>query len=165
MLKLNCFVSVLAIAILVPQQVFANEQRTTIALYGGAFEAFESENRATEMGVEYRFPSQPDILNLIPTLGLAVNSDGSYWAYSGVRYDWQLNPKWILTPHVAVAAYEEGAGLDLGHDMEFRLGLDLGYRLTKNSQLAFGIHHMSNAYINDHNPGSESLIFTYSKSF
>lgn len=165
MLKLNIFVFVLATATLVPLHVYADDKRPSIALYGGAFEAFESENQATEIGIEYRFPSQPDILNLIPTLGLAITSDGSYWAYGGVRYEWQLNPNWILTPHVAIAAYEEGAGFDLGHDMEFRLGLDLGYRLTQKSQLSLGVHHMSNAYIDDHNPGSESLIFTYSRSF
>jgi lipid A 3-O-deacylase len=164
MMKKTLLTALLA-ASLFPQLSMADPQ-PTIAVYAGAFEAFENNgNRATELGIEYRFAAQPSLLNLIPTLGLAMTADGNYWGYVGVRYDWQLNPKWTLTPHLAVAAYEEGGGLDLGHDMEFRTGLDLGYQLSQRSRLALGIHHMSNAYIGDHNPGSESIILTYSTGF
>lgn len=155
--------TVLALSLLSP---LANaEQQSAMAFSAGAFEAFENDGRAAEIGIEYRFAPQESIFNLIPTLGLAMNSDGGYWGYAGIRYDWMLSPKWTLTPHLAIAAYEEGGGTDLGHDMEFRTGLDLGYQLTDSSRLALGIYHMSNADISDDNPGSESVIATYSVGF
>ena len=128
-------------------------------------EVFENNESGAEIGIEYRFAPQASVLNLIPTLGLAITSDGNYWGYAGVRYDWVLSPKWTLTPHFAVAAYEEGGGLDLGHDIEFRTGLDLAYQLTTQSRLSLGFYHMSNADIGDDNPVSESLIVTYSYGF
>ena len=143
---------------------YADHQHT-LAFSAGVFEAFENNDSAAEIGIEYRFAPQPSIFNLIPTLGLAMNSDGGYWGYAGVRYDWQISQKWILTPNFAIAAYEEGGGTDLGHDIEFRTGLDLGYQLTDTSRLALGIYHMSNADIADDNPGSESVIVTYSFGF
>lgn len=152
------------IAFSLPQLALA-EQQPAIAFSTGAFEAFDSDESAAEIGVEYRFAPLESVLDLIPTLGLAMNSDGGYWAYAGVRYDWTLSPKWILTPNFAVAGYEDGGGMDLGHGLEFRTGLDLGYQLTDHSRLALGIYHMSNAYLGKENPGSESVIVTYSHGF
>jgi hypothetical protein len=152
------------LAFSIPGLVMADHD-AELAITAGAFEAFNSHNNAAEIGIEYRFAPLSSAFNLIPTLGLAMNSDGGYWAYAGVRYDWELSPKWTLTPNFAIAGYEDGAGLDLGYGMEFRTGLDLAYRLNENSRLALGIYHMSNADIADDNPGSESLIVTYSFGF
>jgi hypothetical protein len=136
-----------------------------LAFTAGAFDALDSDFRATEIGGEYRFAPVASAVGLIPTLGVAMNSDGGYWAYAGVLYDWDFSPKWTLTPSFAVAGYEDGAGRDLGYGMEFRTGLDLAYRLSDDSRLALGIYHMSNADIADDNPGSESVIVTYSFGF
>lgn len=152
------------VALTLPGMVNA-DHGAELAFSVGAFEAFDSEDSAAEIGIEYRFSPVESAFNLIPTLGLSMNSDGGYWAYAGVRYDWNFNPKWTLTPHFAVAAYEEGDGADLGHDMEFRTGLDLAYALTDESRLSLGIYHMSNANIGDKNPGADSLIVTYSFGF
>lgn len=148
-------------ASLLPQLAQA-EQQSAIAFSAGAFEAFQSEKSAAEIGVEYRFAHVDSAFNLIPTLGLAMNSDGGYWGYAGVRYDWEFSPKWILTPHFAVAGYENGAGSDLGYDLEFRTGLDLAYQVTDKSRVSLGMYHMSNADIGEQNPGAESVILTYS---
>lgn len=134
----------------------------SLAFSAGAFEAFDSDNSAAELGVEYRFAPLDSVFNLIPTLGLAINSDGGYWATAGVRYDYALSPNWVLTPNFALVGYEDGAGLDLGLGLEFRTGLDLAYKLTESSRLALGIYHMSNADLATDNPGSESVILSYS---
>lgn len=152
------------LALSLPTLVMADHD-AELAVYGGAFEAFKNDGSAAEIGIEYRFAPQASLFNLIPTLGIAMNSDGGYWGYAGVRYDWQLSPNWTLTPHLAIAAYEEGGGTNLGHDLEFRTGLDLAYHLSEDSKLALGIYHMSNADIGDENPGSESVIVTYSFGF
>lgn len=145
-------------ALVLSSPAFAEEQ-SAIALSAGAFSVFDS-GTTMEAGVEYRFA--PSVLDLIPTLGIAINADGGYWGYAGVRYDINIGQKWVLTPHLAIAAYEQGGGLDLGHDMEFRSGLDLAYKLNDSSRLALGIYHLSNNGLGDDNPGSESMILTYS---
>lgn len=138
------------------------DQNHSLAISAGAFEAFDSDQRATEIGIEYRFAPIESVFNLIPTVGLNINDDGAYWASAGVRYDYGVGTNWILTPNFAFVGYEDGAGLDLGLGLEFRTGLDLAYRLTDSSRLALGIYHMSNADLADDNPGSESVIITYS---
>lgn len=162
-MKKNLCGAVIALT-LCPSFVSADEQ-PQLAFYLGAFEAFNSHHNATEVGLEYRFAPLNSVFDLIPTLGLAMNSDGGYWAYAGVRYDWHFSPNCTLTPHFAVAGYEDGASLDLGYGLEFRSGLDLGYQFGDKSRLALGMYHMSNADIADHNPGSESLIVSYSRQF
>lgn len=152
------------IATMTLPQLAQAEQQSAIAISAGAFEVFDSEDNAAEVGLEYRFAPVASAFNLIPTLGLAANSDGGYWGYAGVRYDWQLSPKWILTPNFAAGLYEDGGGADLGYDIEFRTGLDIGYQVSDSSRVSLGIYHMSNAELGDENPGSESIILTYSFS-
>jgi len=134
----------------------------SLAFSAGAFEAFDKDGKAAEIGVEYRFSPMESVFNLIPTVGLNINEDGAYWASAGVRYDYALSQNWVLTPNFALVGYEKGAGLDLGLGLEFRSGLDLAYKLTDNSRLALGIYHMSNADLGEDNPGSESVILSYS---
>lgn len=148
------------LALALPSISFA-EQESQIALSAGAFEVFD-DNTAAEVGVEYRFAPQASAFNLIPTLGATLTSDGGYWGYAGVRYDFYLNPNWILTPHFAVAAYEQGGGVDLGYDIEFRTGAELAYQFSDKSRLGLGLYHLSNANLGENNPGAESLILSYS---
>jgi hypothetical protein len=140
------------------------EQSSAIALSVGAFDAFDNDDTAAEFGIEYRFAPMESAYNLIPVIGLTVNSDGGYWAHTGARYDFHLNENWVLTPNFAVSAYEDGAGKDLGHAIEFRTGLELAYKLDESSHLGLGIYHLSNAGLDGHNPGEESIILSYSFS-
>jgi lipid A 3-O-deacylase len=140
------------------------EESSAMAFSAGAFDVFDNDDTAAEFGLEYRFAPMDSAYNLIPVIGLTVNSDGGYWAHTGVRYDFHLNENWVLTPNFAVAAYEDGAGKDLGHVIEFRTGLELAYKLDASSHLGLGIYHLSNAGLDDKNPGEESLILSYSFS-
>ena len=130
-----------------------------IALSAGMFEVFESDN-AAEFGAEYRF--SPQHWNLVPAFGLSANSGGGYWAHAGLRYDFLVGTKWLLTPQLALVAYQDGGGVDLGSGLLFRSGLELGYRLSATSKLSVTLYHMSNADLAKNNPGSESLLVSYS---
>ena len=130
-----------------------------IAVSAGMFEVFETEN-AAEFGAEYRF--SPSHWDLVPAIGLSANSDGGYWAHAGLRYEFLLGEKWRLTPQLALVAYQDGGGVDLGSGLLFRSGLELGYRLSATSKLSITLYHMSNADLAKNNPGSESLIVSYS---
>lgn len=135
------------------------ESPPEIALSAGIFEVFESENSA-EFGAEYRFT--PQYWDLVPAIGVSANSDGGYWLHAGLRYDFALNEKWLLTPQLAMVGYQDGAGTDLGSGFLFRTGLELGYRLSATSKVSLTLYHMSNADLAKNNPGSESMIVSYS---
>lgn len=138
-------------------------QSPEVAISAGSFEVFESDN-SLELGVEYRFASQDSFFNLIPAVGVSANSDGGYWVHAGARYDINMGDKWVLTPQLAGVAYEDGGGQDLGSGFLFRTGIELGYRINPSSRLALSLYHMSNADLAKNNPGSESLMVSYSFS-
>ena len=149
------------LALILPQVCIAEDQ-AAIAFSAGAFDAFDNEDNAVEFGVEYRFAPLASAFNLVPAMGISVNSDGGYWAHGGVRYDFRLNPAWILTPHFSVVGYEDGGGVDLGLGLQFRSGLDIAYQVSESSRIALGYYHMSNADLGKNNPGADSMLLTYS---
>lgn len=133
-----------------------------IAISAGSFEVFEDST--LELGIEYRFTEMESFFNIIPAVGVSANSDGGYWAHAGGRYDINLGEKWVLTPQLAVVGYEDGDGQDLGSGFLFRTGIELGYRIDTSSRVALTLYHMSNADLAKNNPGSESLMLSYSFS-
>lgn len=154
-----------AICLLFSPVTFA-KQSDSIAVSVGVFDIGNANNdRAAEMGIEYRFAPLQSVYNLILTVGFAVNADQAYWLYGGVRYDFPLNEKWVLTPNWAISDYNEGDSTDLGSDIEFRTGLELAYKLSTSSRLGVGLSHLSNAGFASRNPGSNSIILSYNFSF
>lgn len=154
--RLTLLLSIVA-CLLFPFKLMA--QPPEIALSTGVFEVFES-GHSTEFGAEYRF--SPQLWDLVPAVAINANTDGAYWLHAGLRYDFALSENWLLTPQLALVAYEDGGGTDLGSGFLFRSGLELGYRLSPASKLSVTLYHMSNADLAKNNPGSESLIISYS---
>ncbi|MDP6622047.1 MAG: acyloxyacyl hydrolase, partial [Alphaproteobacteria bacterium] len=61
--------------------------------------------------------------------------------------------------------YHRGQGKDLGHWIEFRSQLELAYRFDDRSRLGVSLSHISNASLDDNNPGTESLMLNYAVPF
>lgn len=141
--------------------VFA-EQSSAIAISVGQFDAFD--DGAAEVGLEYRAAPLKSYYDLIPVVGVAANTDDSYWLYGGIRYDYSFSPNWVLTPQFAVSLYEDNGGKNMGSVLEFRTGLEVAYKLSASSHLGLAYYHLSNAGIDTHNPGSNSVIISYSFS-
>ena len=129
----------------------------------GGFDVIDSD-KAVEFGTEYRFePFRFWRLDLKPVIGASGTGEGNYWVYGGARWDIPMpSEHWIITLGFAVSAYEQGSGKDLGGTAEFRSSLELAYRLSSGSRVGVSFYHLSNARIYDLNPGSESLVFTWS---
>ena len=139
----------------------AAAQKFGFAVSAGLFDIGQSE-KATEAGIELRLDEVELFgLGLTPAFGLSANEDGAFWAHAGFRWDVDLGEKWVLTPNFAVSLYEEGDSKDLGHVVEFRSGLEIARRI-RHGRVGLALYHLSNASISDHNPGSESLILTWS---
>lgn len=129
-----------------------------VAFSVGGFDVNDNET-AAEARVEYRSNWKP--FYLAPMIGLMLNSDGGVYGYGGVYLDVFFGRRWVVTPNFAVGGYGRGNGKDLGSVIEFRSAIELSYRFDNRARLGIALSHISNASIDDNNPGIESLVLTY----
>ncbi|HEX6861391.1 MAG TPA: acyloxyacyl hydrolase [Thermoanaerobaculia bacterium] len=123
-----------------------------------------------ETGWELRFaPRRFRLLprwapDLIPVAGAMATSRGILYAYGGFRMEIPLGKRWVGSGGWAPGLYYPGAGdgKDLGGFLEFRSHLELAYRLRNESRVGLCLYHLSNGHLFSFNPGSESLVLTYS---
>jgi lipid A 3-O-deacylase len=135
----------------------------------GAFEVRKTLDEY-ETGWELRFAPRrfwplprwaPD---LIPVTGAMATSRGTLFAYGGFRMEIPLVDRWAVGGGWASGLYYPGtgAGKDLGSVLEFRSHLELAYRLRNDARVGLCLIHISNGHVANFNPGSESLVLTYS---
>ncbi len=134
-----------------------------LSLAGGYFDWNRTKNTAIEFRGEYRSDAKFWIFK--PFGGLMATSDGGFYGFAGVLVDVFLGNRFVVTPSFAPGYYEEGNGLDLGHEVEFRSQIEFAYRFDDRSRLGVAVSHMSNAGIGDSNPGTESAMLYYSIPF
>lgn len=132
----------------------------------GVFEPIHDESY--EIGAELqlaprRFGFEPGFLPaVIPMLGVMAGSQGSLYAYGGFRWEFPLGQRWTVSPSWAAGLYNRSDQFDLGGPVEFRSAIELAWRLPAGDRLGVCLYHLSNAGLFTRNPGSESLVVTYS---
>lgn len=126
----------------------------------GLFAFHKEGSRAAQLSLEYRWGFDYKVYR--PLVGFLVTQDGSLYGYGGISLDLFFNSHWYLAPSFAAGLYCAGGGRDLGYPLEFRSGLEIGYRFHDHSSLSAQIYHMSNASLGDRNPGQESIVLIYS---
>jgi lipid A 3-O-deacylase len=109
--------------------------------------------------IEYRFGRKVFVLGL--SLGLMANTDGGLFGYVGTYGDLSYERIYV-TPQMAMGGYHHGDSSDLGGVFQFRLSMDIAYRFDNGHRVGVRAAHISNAGVNDHNPGEEELFLTYS---
>ena len=70
-----------------------------------------------------------------------------------------------LTPSFSPGIYTVGDGKDLGSPLEFKSEVQLSIDLLPGSKLGYSQSHISNADLGDKNPGADSYMFNFMKSF
>jgi lipid A 3-O-deacylase len=126
----------------------------------GSFDLVQDRNQAAEFRAEYR--SDRKIWIFKPFIGAMGTTDSAFYGYGGVLVDVFFGKRWVLTPSFAAGYYDQGDGLDLGHELEFRSSIELSYRFDNRTRLGLSFYHLSNASIGDINPGTEVLSIVYS---
>jgi hypothetical protein len=112
------------------------------------------------MRAEYRW-ADPLIWQIKPMAGIEYTSEGSGWVGTGLYYDYHFGNNFFLTPSLAVGLYNDGGGKDLGSVIEFRSQIEVGYEFENASSVSAGLSHLSNAGLDDKNPGTEVLSLYY----
>ena len=137
------------------------------SFYTGMFDFSDDGKRANLFGAEYiNFNASKDIFlgNVQPVTGAMITADDALYIYTGVQAQYKLGAL-NLTPSFTPGIYHEGDGKDLGHLIEFKSELQISLDLSKTSELGFSYNHISNASLGDKNPGANSYMFNFFKTF
>jgi hypothetical protein len=117
--------------------------------------------RPLATGVEYRWRPLGR-WSLAPGAGLLGGSDGSRFAYADLSRRFALGPAWFATVVLGAGYFHDGSIVQLGHEVMFRSGLEIGRSLDDRWRLGLAFDHLSNAGLADHNPGTEILTLRLS---
>ena len=133
----------------------------TLAFGVGYYDVFDNDDEAADFRLEYRSGTKL-FWEIKPWVGLEATNDGSIFAGGGVFADFTVAPNIYLTPLVGVALYGEGdSNKDLGSVLEFKTQIEAGYEFDNGNKLGVALSHISNAGIDDDNPGTEVLGVYY----
>ena len=127
---------------------------------GGGWYDFNDDRDAFDFRAEYR--SGYKLFGIAkPWVGIEATTDQAAYAVGGVLVDLYFGRRWVFTPSFGAGAYADGSGKDLGHMIEFRSQLEMGYRFDDRSRVSLAVSHISNASLGDNNPGTEIATFYY----
>jgi hypothetical protein len=160
------YIGVAALATVLPGFILDMDQpdsrRSFLKFSMGSFDAVDDENGAVDFSVEYQPPITYNRVR--PLMGIAGNTDGSYYAWLAAGHDFHLTGYFVFNVNVGPAVYFAGDdGKDLGSKIVLRSGFDLGYRMEDGGRITAGLHHMSHGELfGDKNPGTEIISVSYS---
>jgi len=144
------------------------ERPVGIAVSAGQFNTLEKDV-SYEAGWEAQFaPRRFRLAGLSrflpavsPAVGGLATSQGTLYVYGGFRFDLPLGAAWRIGMQEAAGLYYHDFGRNLGGSLEFRSGIELSRRLGWRSRLGVLLYHLSNAGFYGRNPGTESLVVTF----
>ncbi len=136
--------------------------------FSGVFDINTSSKKSSELfGIQH---SNEDLFRdtflgkLSPITGLMMTADSSSYFYTGVQAEYKIG-KLNLVPSFAPGLYTMGDGKDLGSPLEFKSELQVSIDILPGTKLGFSQSHLSNADLGDKNPGADSYMFNFMKSF
>lgn len=125
----------------------------------GRVGVFDRNGSDWRYGLEFRF-APVTRWQVAPAIGGTTTEHDASYAYLGLRRDFSLDERWLLTPSFDTGLFNESRKLDLGSEIEFRSGLALTYRLENRYRLSLALYHLSNGGIGNRNPGTESITLS-----
>lgn len=129
----------------------------------GAFD-ISGKDTAALVGIEY-VDDRKWIWALKPMTGLFVNHHGGAYGYAGLALDLYFGRRFVVTPSFAPGLYYKGSSADLGYPVEFRSSIKMAWRLDDRSRVGIDLSHISNAGLDNRNPGANQLMLFYSVPF
>ena len=144
-----------------------NQSDNALSIYSGMFDFSDDGKRSTLIGIQHQNENlnrDTFLGNLSPITGALITADNAGYIYTGVQAQYKLG-NLNITPSFTPGLYHEGDGKDLGHILEFKSEVQISLDIFKNSELGFSYNHISNASLGDKNPGANSYMFNFFKSF
>ena len=154
-----------SIKLIVADEKIGNEHQLNI--FTGNFDFSDHKQKALLMGFQHQNENlnrDTFLGNVSPITGGFVTENSAAYVYTGI--EWNLNMGGLmLTPSFTPGLYHEGDGKDLGHVLEFKSELQISLNMSESSQFGFSYNHISNASLGNKNPGANSYMFNFFKSF
>tara|TARA_B100001057_G_C22364108_1_gene761980 strand:- start:38 stop:499 length:462 start_codon:yes stop_codon:yes gene_type:complete len=147
----------------------ADQGDNDISFYTGTFDVIDKEgdDQTSLFGIEHKNPNlfrDTFFGKFKPITGGFITGDSSLYLYTGVEGQYGIGPLKIL-PSFAPGYYEKGDGKDLGHVLEFKSEIKIGFDIFENSSLSYSYSHLSNSTIGESNPGTDNQQITFSRNF
>ena len=152
---------------LLSSMAYSEESSSKFNVYSGMFDFSDTGKKSTLIGFQHQnedLNRDTFLGNLSPITGALVTADSAAYIYTGVQAQYKLG-KINFTPSFAPGLYSKGNGKDLGHILEFKSELQISVDFISNSQLGFSYNHLSNASLGTKNPGANSYMFNFFKTF
>lgn len=113
---------------------------------------------SAELRIDYRWgvsllPFTEPFLKVKPWAGVEFNTDQWAWGGAGFWLDIPIGKTLYLAPSTGVGLYRRGNSKDLGAAIEFRSTFEAGFKLDNDSRFGLFVSHLSNAGIDNYNPG------------
>ena len=144
-----------------------NFNEHSLNFYTGIFDYSDDGQRAALFGFQHENENlvRDSFLGTIsPVTGFLITENNAAYGYTGIQAFYNLG-KLNFTPSFTPGVYSQGDGKDLGHTIEFKSELQFSLDIFSNSELGFSYNHISNASLGDKNPGANSYMFNFVKSF
>ena len=145
----------------------SNNLNTEFSVFTGTFDFSDDGKKSTLIGFQHQNENlNRDTFfgNLSPITGALITADNAGYFYTGVQAQYKIG-ELNFTPSFTPGLYHEGDGKDLGHVIEFKTELQISLKTSETSQFGFSYNHISNASLGDKNPGANSYMFNFFKSF
>jgi len=145
----------------------SEENSSKFNVYSGMFDFSDAGKKSTLVGFQHQnedLNRNTFLGNLSPITGALVTADSAAYIYTGVQAQYKLG-KINFTPSFTPGLYSKGNGKDLGHVVEFKSELQISVDFASDSQLGFSYNHLSNASLGSKNPGANSYMFNFFKTF
>ena len=144
-----------------------DNNNTKFNIYSGMFDFSDDGKKSTLIGFQHQntdLNRNTFLGNLSPITGALFTADNAAYFYTGVQAQYSVGAL-NITPSFTPGFYNKGDGKDLGHALEFKSELQLSLSLPRDSQFGFSYNHLSNASLGDKNPGANSYMFDFFKTF
>ena len=136
-------------------------------IYTGMFDFSDGGKKSQIIGIQHLNDNlfrDSFIGTIKPVTGFMLTADSASYLYTGIQAEYNIG-KINLIPSFTPGLYHEGDGKDLGHLVEFKSELQLSLDLSPSTEFGFSYNHISNASLGDKNPGANSYMFNFFKSF
>jgi len=149
------------------EEIKSNHLNTEFNVYTGMFDFSDDGKKSTLLGFQHQNENlnrNTFLGNLSPITGALITADSAAYVYTGIEAQYKIGSL-NFNPSFAPGLYHEGDGKDLGHVLEFKSELQISLDLSQSSQFGFSYNHLSNASLGSKNPGANSYMFNFFKSF
>lgn len=130
-----------------------NQARLSVSVGEVAFQSMVVEHEAF---LRYDFARHYGPFQ--PSVGASVTTGGDVWVGLGAVYNLPIqNDQFYGQLSLLPGVYHRDSGPDLGHEIEFRSGIEFGYQAKSGMRVGLSFDHRSNLELGRINPGLETF--------